>query len=133
MDFENNSLNKYRLQYQFSHPNYLSDRLTTEIESRGGGGGGGGGVVLTSTNQTYNSIDSFCVWISILVIFYWALSEIVRELGSEKVSKISIFRLSRSRCINCKFYNSNLYLKCAVQPNIVRTTQARNCIDYSKQ
>ncbi|MDZ8188033.1 MAG: hypothetical protein RMX96_24670 [Nostoc sp. ChiSLP02] len=34
-------------------------------------------------------------------------------------------------CKNCQFYSNNNYLKCAVQPSLVLTEEAKNCPEYS--
>lgn len=34
-------------------------------------------------------------------------------------------------CRNCRFYSNNHYLKCAVQPSIVMTNEAKNCSEFS--
>jgi hypothetical protein len=36
-------------------------------------------------------------------------------------------------CKNCKYYDSNNYLKCAVNPAEVLTEKAKDCRDYSSQ
>lgn len=33
-----------------------------------------------------------------------------------------------SNCIQCRFYNNNHYLKCAVRPSIVLTKEAQKCL-----
>lgn len=57
------------------------------------------------------------------------------------VSKIRSFRednklffpinsLHQVPCRNCRYFSSNHYLQCAVQPSVVLTEQATNCPDY---
>jgi hypothetical protein len=36
-------------------------------------------------------------------------------------------------CRNCRFFESNPYLKCAVHPSLALTEQAFNCSDYCPQ
>lgn len=36
-------------------------------------------------------------------------------------------------CKNCQYYNSNNYLKCAVNPAEVLTEKAKDCRDYTSQ
>jgi hypothetical protein len=36
----------------------------------------------------------------------------------------------KTACYQCKFFNNNPYLKCAVNPSTVLTTEAKNCPDY---
>ncbi|BAY28723.1 hypothetical protein NIES2107_05550 [Nostoc carneum NIES-2107] len=33
-------------------------------------------------------------------------------------------------CKNCKFYSNNHYLKCAVNPSLVMTEEAKDCSEY---
>jgi hypothetical protein len=33
-------------------------------------------------------------------------------------------------CRNCQYFSNNHYLKCAIQPSLVMTTEAINCSDY---
>lgn len=34
-------------------------------------------------------------------------------------------------CENCRFFNNNPYIKCAIHPSTVLTAQAKDCADYS--
>ncbi|MCU0534112.1 MAG: hypothetical protein MUD14_09475 [Hydrococcus sp. Prado102] len=34
-------------------------------------------------------------------------------------------------CENCRFFNNNPYVKCAIHPSKVLTAQAKDCADYS--
>jgi hypothetical protein len=36
----------------------------------------------------------------------------------------------QTACYQCKFFNNNPYLKCAVNPSTVLTAEAKNCPDY---
>ncbi len=36
----------------------------------------------------------------------------------------------QSPCTNCRFFDNNHYLKCAVHPELVLTKEALNCSDY---
>ncbi len=36
----------------------------------------------------------------------------------------------QTACYQCKFFNNNPYLKCAVNPSAVLTVEAKNCPDY---
>lgn len=42
-----------------------------------------------------------------------------------------IHTLRKVPCKNCQFYANNHYLKCAVQPSLVMTEEAKNCSEYS--
>jgi hypothetical protein len=51
---------------------------------------------------------------------------------------IILYRLKQVKtvsfpCKNCKFYNSNNYLRCAVNPAEVLTEKAKDCRDYTSQ
>ena len=121
MDFENNIYNYRQLKYQTLHPDYLSNKLVTEVESN---------VVLPSTDKFDDSFCLLVVWISIFGLASWILYQAVREMATIKIRGVSIFPFFQTPCRNCKFYNRNLYLQCAVHPSIVLTKKARNCIDY---
>lgn len=42
----------------------------------------------------------------------------------------TIQQVKQMPCANCRFFKNNPYLKCAVQPAKVLTSQAHNCQDY---
>jgi len=46
--------------------------------------------------------------------------------GSRKKRKVKCL----IPCTTCRFFSNNTYLKCAVQPTLVLTEQAKNCPDY---
>lgn len=121
MDFENKLLDDNRFKYQNFHPDYLSNKFVTEIESR---------TAIPSIEKLDNFSPSLFIWISILSIVSWILYQIISELDRAKIQSISIFPVSQTPCKNCKFYISNFYLKCAVHPSEVLTKQARHCVDY---
>lgn len=37
---------------------------------------------------------------------------------------------SKYPCLNCKYFNNNPYLMCAVKPQIALTEESKNCSDY---
>ena len=121
MDFENNAYNERQFKYQTINPDYLSNKLVTEVESK---------VVLPSINKFDNSFSLLFIWISIFGIASWILYQAVREMAVIKIKGVSIFSFFQTPCRNCKFYNRNLYLRCAVHPSLVLTKKAHNCIDY---
>lgn len=63
------------------------------------------------------------------IIFFIALQKIRRSLDNKIVFKINT--IHKVPCKNCQFYSNNNYLKCAVQPSIVLTEEAKNCSEYS--
>ncbi|OCQ94437.1 hypothetical protein BCD64_07055 [Nostoc sp. MBR 210] len=63
------------------------------------------------------------------VIFFLILRKIKRFLDNKMV--FSVNNLHQVPCKNCRFYSNNHYLKCAVQPSIVLTDEAKNCTEFS--
>lgn len=63
------------------------------------------------------------------VVFFLMLSKL-RTVVDNKIV-FSINSLNKLPCQNCEFFCSNNYLKCAVQPSMVMTEEAKNCSDYS--
>ncbi|WP_413200045.1 hypothetical protein [Nostoc piscinale] len=63
------------------------------------------------------------------VIFFLILRKIKRFLDNKMV--FSVNTLHQVPCKNCRFYANNHYLKCAVQPSIVLTDEAKNCTEFS--
>ncbi|MEA5507247.1 hypothetical protein VB735_29975 [Halotia wernerae UHCC 0503] len=55
----------------------------------------------------------------------------IRKLSEERFSNISINH--KTPCSKCRYFNNNLYLKCAVQPEKVMTKEAKDCQDYCLQ
>ncbi|HIK05910.1 MAG TPA: hypothetical protein IGS40_14540 [Trichormus sp. M33_DOE_039] len=65
------------------------------------------------------------------VIFFIMLRKIRTILEDKMV--ISIKGSHRLPCQKCKFYANNHYLKCAVNPSIVMTEEAKSCSEYSPE
>jgi hypothetical protein len=63
------------------------------------------------------------------VIFFLILRKI-RSLLEDKMV-VTVKGSHQLPCRNCRFYTNNHYLKCAVQPSIVMTEEAKNCSEYS--
>ncbi|AFY42339.1 hypothetical protein [Nostoc sp. PCC 7107] len=63
------------------------------------------------------------------IIFFLVLRKIQRFLDNKMV--FSVKGLHQVPCKNCRFYSNNHYLKCAVQPSIVLTDEAKNCSEFS--
>ncbi|MBD2532141.1 hypothetical protein H6G97_22180 [Nostoc flagelliforme FACHB-838] len=63
-------------------------------------------------------------------IFFFLILRKIRALLDEKII-FSISHLHKVPCKNCRFYSSNYYLKCAVNPSVVLTEEAKNCSEYS--
>ncbi|MDM9381488.1 hypothetical protein QUB80_12330 [Chlorogloeopsis sp. ULAP01] len=41
--------------------------------------------------------------------------------------------LQQHSCQNCRYFSNNKYIKCAVNPTIALTEEAKNCLDYHPQ
>jgi hypothetical protein len=59
---------------------------------------------------------------------FFLLSKLLKSVQDPATLKLNL--LHQLPCKNCKYFCNNHYLKCAVQPDIVMTEQARNCCDY---
>ncbi|MBE9179065.1 hypothetical protein IQ268_10880 [Oculatella sp. LEGE 06141] len=78
--------------------------------------------------------DGIIVLIPLSFLAIWALLvSIVSDLflpdKEEKAPPANT--IAKSPCHKCQFFSDNPYLKCAVQPTLVFTTQSRNCPDYA--
>jgi hypothetical protein len=62
------------------------------------------------------------------VMFFLLLQKIRTILDNKMV--FSVKGLHKVPCKNCRFYSNNHYLKCAVQPSIVMTEEAKDCSEY---
>lgn len=68
------------------------------------------------------------------VVIWTVLFVILSRIRSLALQKI-IPPISSSKqvpCRNCRFYTNNHYLKCAVQPSVVMTEEARTCSDFQQ-
>ncbi|AUS99208.1 hypothetical protein CLI64_01695 [Nostoc sp. CENA543] len=65
------------------------------------------------------------------IVFFIMLRKIRTILEDKMV--ISVRGSHRLPCQKCKFYSNNHYLKCAVNPGIVMTEEAKECSDYSPE
>lgn len=63
------------------------------------------------------------------IVFFIILRK-VRNILEDKLI-ISVKKSQQLPCKNCKFYTNNHYLKCAVNPSIVMTEEAKNCSEYT--
>ncbi len=75
------------------------------------------------------SVGGSLGFLVVVVVFFIMLSKLRRVVDNKIVFPIN--SLNKLPCQNCEFFCSNNYLKCAVQPSIVMTEQAKNCSDYS--
>ncbi|MBD2447086.1 hypothetical protein H6G76_07885 [Nostoc sp. FACHB-152] len=63
------------------------------------------------------------------IIFFLVLRKVRTFLDNKMV--FTVKTVHQVPCKNCRFYSNNHYLKCAVQPSIVMTDEAKNCSEYS--
>lgn len=63
------------------------------------------------------------------IIFFLVLRKVRTFLDNKMV--FTVKSVHQVPCKNCRFYSNNHYLKCAVQPSMVMTDEAKNCCEYS--
>ncbi|MBD2776695.1 hypothetical protein [Iningainema tapete] len=77
--------------------------------------------------------DIFISLIPLGFILIWAGSFLLlskmRTLALDKIASTTN-TLHKVPCKNCQYFSNNRYLKCAIQPSIVLTEQAKDCSDY---
>jgi hypothetical protein len=87
-------------------------------------------------NSQTNNIDFPDIAISLTpvgLVFSWVIFFIIlRKIRSiiENKMVFTVKGLHQLPCKNCQYYCNNHYLKCAVQPSIVLTDEAKNCSEY---
>jgi len=76
--------------------------------------------------------DSTILLIPIFSLMVWLIvASKLTGVWKEARDRISSFnQVEPMPCRNCQFFANNHYLKCAVQPSIVLTSQALKCSDY---
>ena len=85
-------------------------------------------------NQTSKSLEG--IGLVYLTSGFLAIVSIIVFLKHLQVRKVvrGQFYLSQPfhkiPCTNCQYFNNNLYMKCAVQPSIVLSENAKDCTDY---
>ena len=62
-------------------------------------------------------------------IVVFTVSALCKDAG-KKDGIVTINRFQEVPCRNCRFFNNNHYLQCAVHPSTALTKQALNCSDY---
>ncbi len=109
------------LQNKILNPLILTESRALETESK-------------TKSYTINEIDStifaFFLWIIFLSIISWSLFKVCHKLAILTFRYLSFLPVAQIPCKNCKFLAKNQYLKCAVRPFSVLTTQAVNCADF---
>lgn len=76
--------------------------------------------------------DAAMVMIPICFVAVWAAVVCVIS-NTWKVSRKEVESnksMAQSPCKKCRFFNSNPYVKCAVNPSLAMTTAATDCTDY---
>ncbi|OUL35662.1 hypothetical protein BV372_10200 [Nostoc sp. T09] len=63
------------------------------------------------------------------IVFFLILRKNQTSVDNKRIFIIN--SLHKVPCKNCKYYSNNHYVKCAVQPSIVMTEEAKNCSEYS--
>ena len=70
----------------------------------------------------------------IALLFSWVLFFLILQKIRTFLDNKMVFAVKGSHkvpCKNCRFYSNNHYLKCAVQPSLVLTEEAKDCPEYS--
>jgi hypothetical protein len=67
------------------------------------------------------------------LVFSWVIFFVILRKVRSIIENKMVFTVKTSHqlpCKNCQFYSHNHYLKCAVEPCIVMTEEAKNCSEY---
>ncbi len=67
------------------------------------------------------------------LVFSWVIFFVILRKVRSIIENKMVFTVKGSHqlpCKNCQFYSHNHYLKCAVEPSIVMTEEAKNCSEY---
>ncbi|CEJ44258.1 hypothetical protein [Umezakia ovalisporum] len=70
----------------------------------------------------------------VALLFSWIIFFIILQKIRTFLDNKMVFTVNGGHkvpCKNCRFYSNNHYLKCAVQPSIVLTEEAKDCSEYS--
>ncbi|MDH6061990.1 hypothetical protein NWP17_16375 [Chrysosporum bergii ANA360D] len=70
----------------------------------------------------------------VALLFSWVMFFLILQKIRTFLDNKMVFTAKGSHkvpCKNCRFYSNNHYLKCAVQPSIVLTEEAKDCSEYS--
>jgi hypothetical protein len=75
-------------------------------------------------------------WVVLMILV--TLSAVVAQVYAyipklRRRNSASMSQRQKTICYGCKYFNNNLYLKCAIDPSIVLTEQSIDCKDYSPQ
>ena len=63
---------------------------------------------------------------SLIYILPWALWKALRY----RIATSSVQPSYQIPCVNCRYFNADPYLQCAVHPSTVLKVEARDCPDY---
>ncbi|WP_224092829.1 hypothetical protein [Nostoc sp. MS1] len=67
------------------------------------------------------------------LVFSWVIFFVILRKVRSIIENKMVFTVKGSHqlpCKNCQFYSHNHYLKCAVQPCVVMTEEAKSCSEY---
>ena len=87
-------------------------------------------IIIHPNHQSDNTVYIFFLWMAALYLVSWTLLEVIQKFITTKDTSVPLLSICQSPCRNCKFFDDNSYLNCAVHPSIVLTKQAVNCSDY---
>ncbi|AFY41838.1 hypothetical protein Nos7107_1185 [Nostoc sp. PCC 7107] len=77
-----------------------------------------------------------CLASAFLVAFLAFLVFIVLEICliiQKRIKKTTVNQIRKCPCYNCRFFDANPYIKCVVNPSLVLTKKAFNCLDYQSK
>ncbi|MEH2420788.1 MAG: hypothetical protein V7K48_07515 [Nostoc sp.] len=72
----------------------------------------------------------FGIVVYIVLCVCKAVEDPPENAAQDKDEIVSIKYLQQHPCKNCRFFNNNHYLKCALHPSTALSKQALNCPDY---
>ena len=92
------------------------------------------------TTEASNSLDLIAIatialiGISIYLVRLGAARSLRSRFPKTSTNFSKAFKDStQTNCTNCRFFDSNSYLKCAVHPSKVLKKSARECLDYEAE
>ncbi|HEY9668530.1 MAG TPA: hypothetical protein V6C91_17110 [Coleofasciculaceae cyanobacterium] len=77
--------------------------------------------------------DGYWLFPTLLLGITWAAALISKSIFLKTVrtdKKSSIKPYPKIPCLNCRFFNNDVYLRCVVHPSKALSIEASNCMDY---
>lgn len=71
--------------------------------------------------------------IAILLTIFSRVERFANWIPKLKLNKPRVDRLPQVKCEGCQYFNNSLYLKCAIHPTSVMTSEAIDCQDYESK